>query len=117
MTRNDQKRMQWQALVARFRVSGMSQTAFAASAGVGIAIFRYWLYRLRDDDGRRPPAPRPNHDEVRLVPVEVRRPVASADDDRDHHVEIDVATLRLRSTGADPRYLASVVAALRELGC
>ena len=33
--------------MARFEGSGKSRRDFAAEAGVGLAIFQYWLYKLR----------------------------------------------------------------------
>lgn len=119
MSKHGQKRRTWQALVARFERSGVSQAAFAADAGVGLAAFRYWLYKLRSAAGgrgaavlRRPPAAEARHGELRLVPVEVRRaPTEIAT------VEIDILSLRLRVTGsADLGYVASLVGALREAG-
>lgn len=48
-------------------------------------------------------------DEVRLVPVEVRRPLGQA------RLDLRVAGLRvLVPIGTDPRYLAHVAVALRE---
>jgi hypothetical protein len=122
MSRHEQKCRQWQALVASFERSGASQAAFAAGAGVGLASFRYWLYKLRGAPTAgtpRPPgasAPRGGgrSAEVRLVPVQVRGGV-----EEEGAVEIDVVTLRLRVRGGrvEPRYVASLVGALRELRC
>jgi hypothetical protein len=119
MRRNDQKSRQWQSLVARFEQAGVSQAEFAATAGVALPRFRYWLYKTRaaEADGRGASTPgRSAGDvgEVRLLPVELRRrPGVEA-----AVVEIDVATLQLRvSGGTDPEYVASLVNALREVQC
>jgi hypothetical protein len=95
--------------MARFEVSGKSRKEFAADAGVGLAIFQYWLYKLRRERQtvgvRKAPAA-----EVRLVPVTVSaRRVAPA------RLDIRVAGVRLRvPVGADPSYVARLAAALRE---
>ena len=119
MRGNDQKSRQWQTLVARFEQASVSQAEFAATAGVALPRFRYWLYKTRaaEGDGRAastPPRSASGVGEVRLLPVEVRggSGVEAA------VVEIDVATLRLRvSGGTDPGYVASLVGALREARC
>jgi len=100
----------------------MSQAAFAAKAGVALPSFRYWLYKLRAavaTSASRATAPqasrgRAGGDEVRLVPVQVR----GALEPQEPAVEVDVATLRLCVRGrADPRYVALLVGALREIRC
>jgi hypothetical protein len=123
MSRHEQKRRQWQSLVARFERSGTSQAAFATAAGVGLPVFRYWLYKLRAaaSSAGRPTLVVPTaseesvrHAEVRLLPVQVRREWAS----EEGSVEVDVASLRLRVSGrTDPRYVACLVGALREIRC
>jgi hypothetical protein len=89
---------------------------------VALPRFRYWLYKIRAGAGGRaavkaaPAAAQLASDggQVRLLSVELRRgPGVEA-----AVVEIDVATLRLRiSGGTDPRYVASLVGALREARC
>jgi hypothetical protein len=124
MSRHEQKRRQWQSLVARFERSGTSQAAFAAEAGVGLPSFRYWLYKLRAAVALSAPAPRATPGqasrgsarsaEVRLVPVQLRGGL----EPEEGSVEVDVATLRLCVRGrADPRYVALLVGALRGLRC
>ena len=115
MTRHEQKRREWQALVARFEGSGTSQAAFAAAAGVRLPMFRYWLYKLRGAAAAgRAARDEPKSAEVRLLPVEVRRTSVGGD----ASVEIDVASLRMRILGrADPAYVTSLVVALRGSGC
>src|SRR4051794_32679131 len=98
----------WSALVARFEGSGRSRRDFAAEAGVGLAIFQYWLYKLRRERrgvavGNAPVA------EVRLVPVRVKpQPTAAV------ILELRVAGVRLRvPVGADPG-VCGAAAALAE---
>jgi hypothetical protein len=95
--------------MARFEVSGRSRREFAAEAGVGLAIFQYWLYKLRRERQALAVRKTPGA-AVRLVPVTVRtRPAAPA------RVEIRVAGVRLRvPVGTDPGYVARLSAALRE---
>jgi hypothetical protein len=95
--------------MARFEGSGKSRKEFAAEAGVGHAIFQYWLYKLRRERQaiaiRKAPTAA-----VRLIPVAVKaRPTAPV------RLEIRVAGVRLRvPVGADPGYVARLSAALRE---
>jgi hypothetical protein len=98
-------------LVGRFEGSGRSRREFAAEAGVGLAIFQYWLYKLRRE-GQSVAVGRARIAEVRLVPVTVRaRTTAPV------RLEIRVAGVRLRvPMGADPGYVARLAAALREAG-
>jgi hypothetical protein len=78
------------ALIARFEGSGKSRRDFAADAGVGLAIFQYWLYKLRREreasTGRAASVP-----EVRLVPITVKARAAPA-----ALIEVRVAGVRLR---------------------
>jgi hypothetical protein len=54
---------QWAEVVAAYRRSGQTQTAFARSRGVGEAALRNWLYRDRS------PAPRSARGAGGFVPV------------------------------------------------
>ena len=94
--------------MARFEGSGKSRKAFAAEAGVGLAIFQYWLYKLRREaqaSAVRKATPK----EVRLVPVAVRARVVPA------QIEVRIAGVRMRvPVGVDPAYVARVAFALRE---
>lgn len=56
---------QWAEVVAAYRRSGQTQTAFARSRGVGVAALRNWLYR------DRPAAPRADGGTSGFVPVRV----------------------------------------------
>jgi hypothetical protein len=109
MKQREAKRRFWAALVARYEGSGESRRAFAAQAGVGLAIFQYWLYKLRRE-GDAKVVREPAKPEVRLVPVTLRgRPAAPA------RLELRVAGARLRvPVGADPTYVAQLAAALHE---
>jgi hypothetical protein len=111
MKHREERRRFWSALVARFEESGRSRREFAADAGVGLAIFQYWLYKLRREREREARLVRKAAvPEVRLVPVTVKaRRAAPA------RLEIRVAGVRLRvPVGADPGYVARLSAALRE---
>ena len=94
-------------MIARFEGSEKSRRAFAAEAGVGLAIFQYWLYKLRRERQAIAVRKAPVAD-VRLLPVTVRaRPTALV------RLEIRVAGVRLRvPVGADPGYVARLSAAL-----
>ncbi len=111
MKQREAKRRFWSALMARYEGSGRSRKEFAAEAGVGLAIFQYWLYKLRRE--RRPEAVAERKaavPEVRLVPVTIRaRPTVPA------QLEIRVAGVRLRvAVGADAGYVAQLACALRD---
>ena len=95
--------------MARFERSGRSRREFAAEAGVGLAIFQYWLYKLRRE-GQLVAVRKAEATEVRLVPVTIRaRPTAPV------RLELRVAGVRLRvPVGADPGYVARLAAALAE---
>jgi hypothetical protein len=108
MKQREERRRFWSALMARFEKSGKSRREFAADSGVGLAIFQYWLYKLRREHatvagGKAVAA------EVRLVPVTVKaRPTPA-------RLEIRVAGVRLRvPVGADMGYVARLAIALRE---
>ena len=109
MKHREERRRFWSALMARFEGSGRSRKAFAAEAGVGLAIFQYWLYKLRRE---RQPVGGGNARvaEVRLVPVTIKpRPTAAMS------LELRVAGVRVRvPVGADPEYVARLAAALAE---
>ena len=108
MKHREERRRFWTAVVSRFEGSGRSRREFAAEAGVGLAIFQYWLYKLRREQ-QGAATGRARVAEVRLVPVTVRARTTSAP------LEIRVGGLRLRvPMGADPGYVARLAAALRE---
>lgn len=94
--------------MARFERSGRSRKEFAADSGVGLAIFQYWLYKLRRE-GATVAADRAAVPEVRLVPVTVKARRTPA------RLELRVAGIRLRvPVGADAGYVAQLAIALRE---
>jgi len=93
--------------MARYERSGLSQAKFATEAGVGEAIFRYWLYKMRRERTALVDKPRAAAD-IRLMPVQIRRPTG------DGRVEVRVADVRvLAPVGTDPAYLADVLIALK----
>jgi len=103
----EEKRRYWSTLIAQYERSGMSQARFAAEAGVGEAIFRYWLYKVRRERAALVGKPE-NAVDVRLMPVQIRRPTG------DGRVEVRVADVRvLAPVGTDPAYLADVLIALK----
>jgi hypothetical protein len=108
MRQREERRRFWSDLVARFEGTGKSRREYAAEAGVGLAIFQYWLYKLRREaqaGAIRKAAPK----EVRLVPVAVRTRVVPA------QIEVRVVGVRVRvPVGVDPGYVARVALALRE---
>src|SRR5947207_14218362 len=71
MKQREEKRRFWSTLMARFEGSGRSRREFAAEAGVGLAIFQYWLYKLRREH-QAVAVRKARVAEVRLVPVTVR---------------------------------------------
>jgi len=101
MKHREERQRFWSGLIARFEGSGRSRKEFAAEAGVGLAIFQYWLYKFRRV--RQTVATRKTRvAEVRIVPVTVKaRPTVPA------RLELRVAGMRLRvPVGADPEYVA-----------
>ena len=109
MKHREERRRFWSALVARFEESGKSRREFAAHSGVGLAIFQYWLYKLRRERGAKG-AGKATVPEVRLVPVTVGAPPAAP-----AQLELRIAGVRLRvPVGADPGYVARLASALRE---
>ncbi len=109
MKEREARRRFWSALIARYEGSGKSRKEFAAEAGVGLAIFQYWLYRVRRE--REAAAERKAiAAEVRLVPVTVTaRPTVPA------RLEIRVAGVQLRvPVGTDAGYIAQLACALRD---
>jgi hypothetical protein len=110
MKQREEKRRFWTALMARFEGSGRSRRDFAAEAGVGLAIFQYWLYKLRRERHEAMTVRKAPVAEVRLLPVTVRARTSTS-----VRLEIRVAGVRLRvPIGADPGYVARLSAALRE---
>jgi hypothetical protein len=113
MKKREEIRRFWSEQVARFEASGKTRKEFAAEAGVGLAIFQYWLYKLRRERGGALVRRRADG-EVRLVPVRVRPPQIT---ENRSGVEVRVAGVRMRvRVGVDPAYVASLVVALRRVG-
>ena len=103
----EERRRYWSTLIARYEGSGLSQAKFAVEAGVGEAIFRYWLYKTRRERTALVERPRVA-DDVRLMPVQIRRPSGQL------RIEVRVADVRvLAPVGTDPAYLADVLIALK----
>jgi hypothetical protein len=111
MKAREEKRRYWSTVVGRYERSGQSQARFTMEAGVAVAAFRYWLYRLRRERTATVPAVRSRgSDDVRLVPVEVGQARASG------RLDLRAAGFRLlMPMGSDPRYVAHLAAALRDI--
>ena len=50
MARSSRSRQEWEALVAEFGKSGLSQAKFADGNGVSLATLQYWIYKLRREE-------------------------------------------------------------------
>ena len=88
----------------------MSRREFAGEAGVGLAIFQYWLYKLRRERAGAE-AEKGRATDVRLVPVRVKAAAV-------YPVRLDlrVGAVRLRvPVVADPVYVARLLAAIGEM--
>jgi hypothetical protein len=108
MKHREERRRFWSGVIARFEKSGMSRREFAMEAGVGLAIFQYWLYKLRRE---REGAVTGNAPEVRLVSVKVKAGTAAV-----VRLDLHVGAVRMRvPVGADPAYVARLAAALGEI--
>jgi len=59
--RRSRPRAEWEALVAEWRASGLSQKEFARRKGIAATTLSWWSCRLRREDGGLPS----------LVPVQV----------------------------------------------
>ena len=109
MKHREERRRFWSGVIARFEKSEMSRREFAAEAGVGLAIFQYWLYKLRRE---REGAVVGNErgSEVRLVSVRVKAGATAT-----VRLDLHIAGVRLRvPVGADTAYVARLAAALGE---
>jgi transposase len=111
MKAREKKGRYWSTVVARYERSGQSQARFTTEVGVGVAAFRYWLYRLRRERTATAPAVRSRvPDDVRLVRVEVAGAQPRG------RLDLRAAGMRvLIPIGTDPRYVARVAAALRDV--
>ena len=104
----EEQRRYWSTMITRFERSGLSQAKFAGDAGVGEAILRYWLYKFRRERAALVPVGNRSPDDVRLVPMQVRRPMERTG------VEVRMAGVRvLLPIGVEPTYIAQVAVALR----
>ena len=110
MKHREERRRFWSGVIARFEKSSMSRREFAGEAGVGLAIFQYWLYKLRRErDGAE--AEKDRAPDVRLVPVRVKAGAAAA-----VRLDLHLGAVRLRlPVGADPGYVARLLAAIGEI--
>ena len=98
-------RAEWLEIIAAFRESGETAARFAARRGLKVSTLQWWTWRLAA--------------EVRLVPVDVRRAdvvaVAAPESASRDIVELVIGDAHLRFVaGTDARYVAQLVAALRD---
>ena len=112
MKKRGETRRFWTEVVSRYMRAGQPQKEFAADHDVGLAALRYWICKLRREAKAAKVGP-----ELRLLPVRVE-PQTVATAERAGQVEIRLGDLSVRvSVGTDPRYLASIVAAVRAAPC
>ena len=112
MKKRREARRFWTEIVSRYEKAGQPQNVFASGNDVGLAALRYWICKLRREAKAAKVRP-----ELRLVPVRVE-PQAVATAECAGRVEIRLGDLSVRvPVGTDPRYLASIVAAVRAAPC
>ena len=51
-------RAEWARVVASFEKTGLTQAEFCAMRGLNVGTFRSWVYRLRNEQGRKEGRPR-----------------------------------------------------------
>ena len=117
MGKREETRRFWSDVVSRYERAGQPRKVFAANHKVGLAALQYWICKLRREaeGARRPPAAASS--ELRLVPVRVA-PQTTATFEHAGRVEVRFCGLSIRvPMGSDPRYVASVVAAMKATAC
>ena len=117
MGKREETRRFWADVVSRYERAGQPRKVFAANHDVGRAAVQYWICKLRREaeGARRPPAAASS--ELRLVPVRVA-PQTTATFEHAGRVEVRFGGLSIRvPMGSDPRYVASVVAAMKATAC
>ena len=93
----------WKRVVSVAERSELTHSEVAARHGVSVAALRSWLYRLRREREQE------RSDGPRLLPVRVTAPPALRE-----AFEVVVGDVVVRvPAGANPSYIASLVAALR----
>ena len=108
--RKKRSRAEWAELVSEYegRVEDETQASFSRRHGVGVASFRYWLYKLRDT--LEEPA-------VRFVELTTR----ATEPRRSEPVEVELTTghcLVRFSGGTDAVFIGEVISTLvRRLEC
>lgn len=114
MATRDPRRLQhWQTIIANWRNSGRSVTAFCRSLGVNKSGFHRWrniIEQLERDNNTPTPSPHPDTAGSAFVPLRVIP---------DPVVEVILPSgLQLRvPLAADPQQLARLVQALGETPC
>lgn len=124
------RRAHWQALLAAWRRSGLSQAEFCRRRGLALGTFAWWkhtLARAADTSGRArrsAPAPAvvpPTFVPVRVVPTPVPTPAATVAPPAPADATLEIVLTRgrlVRVRGAvEAPWLAAVVAALEAPAC
>jgi hypothetical protein len=103
-------RAEWESLVSELEASGQSVARFSARRGLKPETVQWWRWKVHRAD-----APGGNAvGSVRLMPVTMIESAATADVGNPALVEVSLGDITLRvAVGADPAYVASLVAALR----
>lgn len=100
-------RSEWARLVARVN-GGTAISAVASAAGVSVKSLSWWRWRFRREEQQTAAA-----SPAAFLPIELRAPEYATK----ASVEISIATSTMRvPIGADPHYVAALMAALRS-GC
>ena len=91
----------WHALIALFHSSGLSHSKFCKRHKVNFHTFRYWLYKIRDQQSEP-------DEELQWLPVTITSPLKteSSVSLRFGHTELTFSNL------PDPRYLSSLMLSL-----
>ena len=93
----------WKRVAAVAERSDLTHSEVAARHGVSVSALRSWIYRLRRERGSV------GSGEPRLLPVRIATSAAVRES-----LEIVVGEILVRvPTGADPAYVARLLAALR----
>ena len=103
MARPKRSRAEWTRVVAKYRASGLTAEAFANRHDLNVSTLRWWSAEIGSASASVPA----------LRELVVEREVGAAD----RSFELTLGAIGLRfEVGTDPRYVASVAAALVEAG-
>jgi|HubBroStandDraft_1064217.scaffolds.fasta_scaffold423244_1 hypothetical protein len=103
-------RAEWESLITELETSGQSVARFSARRGLKPRTLQWWRWNL----DRTEPLTRHAKACVRLIPVDVIEPAATADMGNRAPIEISLGDVAVRvAVGTEPAYVASLIAALR----